>query len=280
MGREINISDYFECYAFDLMGMLNMTIEFDSLKNQEHPILDLWHIFYKMLGPLHSAPWVKHLFMGIPFIERIRYYRQFMGWAHDELASNIRNSKDQRSLIGYVIRDAIENGGIDKNWNLVLGDFVLAVAAGSDPVRQVLRNLVYYLIRYPNHLAIVRQELESVNINDYRQLQSLSHFTTYIFETLRLNPAVPSARLRISPKSGMNIDGVFIPEYTTIVTPQYSLHKDETCFVKPNDWIPERFTTRPELILNKNVFVGWSIGDAAPTNPKESANDYVSGLQT
>ncbi|KAI3337569.1 cytochrome P450 [Xylariaceae sp. AK1471] len=35
---------------------------------------------------------------------------------------------------------------------------------------------------------------------------------------------------------------------------------DETYFVRPDEWIPERFTTRPELVLNKHAFVARSIG--------------------
>ena len=35
---------------------------------------------------------------------------------------------------------------------------------------------------------------------------------------------------------------------------------DEACFLEPDEWIPERFTTRPELILNKSALVPWTIG--------------------
>lgn len=35
---------------------------------------------------------------------------------------------------------------------------------------------------------------------------------------------------------------------------------DELCFLEPDEWIPERFTTRPELILNKSAWVPWAIG--------------------
>ncbi|TRX91640.1 hypothetical protein FHL15_007422 [Xylaria flabelliformis] len=183
-----------------------------------------------------------------------------MGWVHDELVGNIRvritsstqrhdplmglvknNKEDRKNLIGYVIRDAIENGGIKKNWNFVLGDFALAVAAGSDPVRQVLANLVYYIIQHPARPEYVRKELESIDINKYKALQSLSHINACIYETLRPNPAVPSAGLRIPPKG------------------------DESCFLKPDEWIPEGLTTRPELVLNKNAFVAWSIGKVAVT---------------
>lgn len=39
---------------------------------------------------------------------------------------------------------------------------------------------------------------------------------------------------------------------------------DEACFLQPNEWIPERFTTRPELVLNAEAFVPWSIGETPP----------------
>ncbi len=36
---------------------------------------------------------------------------------------------------------------------------------------------------------------------------------------------------------------------------------DERNFVKPTEWIPERYTTQPELILDKSAFVPWNIGE-------------------
>ena len=43
----------------------------------------------------------------------------------------LQDNKGERSnIIGLVLRDAKEHGGIKKNWNWILGDFVLVVAAG------------------------------------------------------------------------------------------------------------------------------------------------------
>jgi tryprostatin B 6-hydroxylase len=89
-GTEINISDFVEYYTFDVMGFLNATIKFNYLEQQKHPILDLWHIAHKKWGPLNSAPWIKHLLMGIPFVEGLKYYRQFMKWSEEELDRNIK----------------------------------------------------------------------------------------------------------------------------------------------------------------------------------------------
>ncbi|KAI0204003.1 cytochrome P450 [Astrocystis sublimbata] len=88
--KSVNISDYIEFFSFDVMGHIGLNLEFDSLTNHHHPILDLWHIAYAKLGCLNFAPWVKHLFMGIPYIERMKQYREFMDWAHEELDKNIK----------------------------------------------------------------------------------------------------------------------------------------------------------------------------------------------
>ncbi|KAF2962933.1 hypothetical protein GQX73_g10637 [Xylaria multiplex] len=250
-GAEIDIRDFIEYYTFDLTGFLHANIKFNCLERQEHPILAIWHIAHTKLGPLNAAPWIKHLLMGLPFIERLKYYRQFMTWTEEELGRNIQNNtKDHYNLFNYIIDDARNHGGIKENWNFILGDFLVAIAAGSDPVRQVLTNMVYYFIQDPHHVTLIRQELGSIDIRNYRDLQRLQHLNACIYETLRINPVVPSAGLRIAPKGGITINGAQIPE-------------DETCFVRPDEWIPERFTTKPELVLNKSAFVAWSIGKMA-----------------
>ncbi|KAL4992797.1 hypothetical protein BDW68DRAFT_172820 [Aspergillus falconensis] len=91
--------------------------------------------------------------MGIPFIERVRYYKEFMHWASTELQRNIK------ATFRYILVDARRNGGIERNWQSVLGDFAPVITAGSDPMRQA-----YYLFRSPQHLAKLHREPASINI--------------------------------------------------------------------------------------------------------------------
>ncbi|KAI2479850.1 CypX Cytochrome P450 [Pyrenophora tritici-repentis] len=260
----LDISVWLEYYTFDLMGLFGLTVDFGNLTKGEHPILALYHMAHRKLGPLAAAPWIKHLLMGIPYIERMKYYRQFMDWAHAELERNIEMNKEARkNVIGYVVDDAMSNGGLRANWNFVLGDFILVIVAGSDPVRQVLANMLYYLTVHPEHLATIRTELATIDLHNYKALQQCSHLNASIYETLRLNPAVPSSGLRLPPKGGLVIQGTFIPEGTTIVTPQYSILRDARNFLSPEAFIPERFTSKPDLIINKLAFVPWSTGKMA-----------------
>lgn len=86
---------------------------------------------------------------------------------------------------------------------------------------------MYYLIQNPEYLALIRESLANIDIREYKTLQHASPLNSVIYETLRLNLAVPSAGLRLSPAGGMTINGVYLPENTTIVTPQYSLMSGE-----------------------------------------------------
>ncbi|PWY90620.1 cytochrome P450 [Aspergillus sclerotioniger CBS 115572] len=261
----VDISVWLEYYTFDLMGEFGLTIDFKNLERvRPHPILTLYHMAHRSLGPLAAAPWIKHLLMGIPYIERMKYYRQFMDWATAELGRNINVRMIYRTdIIGYVLDDARQTGGIEANWRFVLGDFALVIAAGSDPMRQVLANLLYYLAREPIHLQQIREELGSIDMRDYKALQQSPHLNACIYETLRLNPAVPSSGLRLAPSEGLEVAGKFIPPGTTIAVPQYSLFRDERNFVRPLDWIPERFTSQPDLIRDKQAFMPWSAGKYA-----------------
>lgn len=148
-------------------------------------------------------------------------------------------------------------------------------------MRIVITYLIYYLIRCPEHLTLIRQEFSSIDVRDYKSLQYLEHLNACIYETLRLFPAVPSGGPRLPPNEGITVNGHFIPKGTTLVTPQYSPHRgqsstrnkviaqvinmdvDERYFVKPEEWIPERFTTKPELVLDKSAFAPWAIGKSS-----------------
>lgn len=72
------------------MGLFGLTIDFKNLTQGEHSILGLYHKAHHLLGPLAAVPWLKHLVMGIPFVERIRYYKMFFSWAQSELERNIQ----------------------------------------------------------------------------------------------------------------------------------------------------------------------------------------------
>lgn len=110
------------------------------------------------------------------------------------------------------------------------------------------------------HQDKVLDELRDVDIYDPAQLQRCAHLNAIINETLRLHPPVPTGGYRQSPPGGLSIDGTYIPGNVTIVAPRYSLARLESSYKSADQWIPERWTTRPEMVRDTRGFAPFSQG--------------------
>lgn len=98
---------------------------------------------------------------------------------------------------------------------------------------------------------------------------------------MRLYPAIPSGLQRVTPPEGLQIGDIHVPGDTIITVPTYTLNRgkfrahlrpgrvgltslghalDPRFYVHPDDFIPERWTTRPELTKDPSLFVPFSIG--------------------
>lgn len=103
-------------------------------------------------------------------------------------------------------------------------------------------------------------ELKNVDIHNVSDLQRCEYLTAVINETLRLHPPVPTGGYRQSPPEGIHIGGTFIPGGVTIVSPRYSLARLESSYKEADKWIPERWTSQPDMIIDIRGFAPFSQG--------------------
>ena len=150
----------------------------------------------------------------------------------------------------------------------------------SDTAAATLVFGFYRLAQYPEQQQKLYDEIKSVDVHDARALQHCAHLNAIINETLRLHPVLPTGGLRQTPPEGTIIGGRFIPGHTTIIAPraitsrrkstrQFILSElylpgrrfiVESCYEQPNEFVPERWTTRPEMIRDKSTFVPFGLG--------------------
>uniref|UniRef100_A0A0C4DJ21 Uncharacterized protein n=1 Tax=Fusarium oxysporum (strain Fo5176) TaxID=660025 RepID=A0A0C4DJ21_FUSOF len=120
------------------------------------------------------------------------------------------------------------------------------------------------LSRHPDVYRKLRTEVDDLlkpeDTHSHSALAKLKYLQAVIDETMRLYPAIPSGLQRITPPQGLQISGTFIPGNMIVQTPTYTLNRDERCFVRPNNFIPERWTTQPELVRDASAFAPFSIG--------------------
>ncbi|KAK5957815.1 hypothetical protein OHC33_001004 [Knufia fluminis] len=64
----------------------------------------------------------------------------------------------------------------------------------------------------------------------------------------------------ITPSEGVMIGRTFIAGNTNIQIPQYVLSRSPDYFIDPLSFIPERWSTKPELVKNKDAYAPFSTG--------------------
>jgi cytochrome P450 len=123
------------------------------------------------------------------------------------------------------------------------------VFAGSDTTAIALRAIVYFLIRNPEKMAKVREELDRADREgklsefiSYRETTAhLPYLGAVIKESMRLHPSVGLILERHVPAGGATICGRHIPEGTIVGINAWVLHHDPKVFPEPEAFIPERW---------------------------------------
>jgi len=89
----------------------------------------------------------------------------------------------------------------------------------------------------------------------------IPYIDAIIKETLRLKPVAPTGMSRTTPPEGLEIDGQWIPGNTIVVIPQYIMHRDERCFVRPSEFLPERWLDEgKDLLLDDQAYFPFVLG--------------------
>lgn len=77
---------------------------------------------------------------------------------------------------------------------------------------------------------------------------------------MRLHPFLPIGGIRKTTDTGVTIRDVHIPPHTTVLTPLYTISRREDCFEQGSSFIPDRWTTRPEMVRNAAAHAPFSLG--------------------
>ncbi|KAI1495743.1 cytochrome P450 [Biscogniauxia marginata] len=235
LDQTINATTWFEYYGFDVMGVIQYSRSFGMLESgRNHWVLDVFKAGTIILGYMTSTPWLIHI------VDSLSFYGGTIGW---------------------LIEDAKENSTIESHWNWLVGDFLTLVTGGTEPVISAIVFLFYHLMHDPKHAAAIRREIVALtSYSDSTQLNSLENLNACIYETFRLHPSIPSGGLRMTPSGGIKVNDTYIPGHTTVLVPQYTVARREDCFERPNEFLPERWTTEQHMVKNKTAFMPWGVG--------------------
>ncbi|KAI9673564.1 MAG: hypothetical protein M1822_009934, partial [Bathelium mastoideum] len=254
-GQVINITELFERFGFDVMGDIHYDRRFRLLETDDNDhVLDMFKAGTVTLGTLTPLPWMIQLLNSLPITGK--GFASYANWAYGTVVNRIVNEPHEQDTMSWLLKAPVSSDYL--NW--LLGDFLTLTTGGTKPVVSALTFLFYHLAKSPEHVSQIRNEQgEAAASSGVDQRKRMQHLDALIFETLRLHPSIPSGGLRMVPRHGLQIGEVHVPGGATVVTPQYSLHRREDCFEHADEFIPERWTTRPEMVRNRTAFLPWGI---------------------
>ncbi|KAI9643581.1 hypothetical protein NHQ30_008202 [Ciborinia camelliae] len=270
-GKPCQMRDLFYWLGFDIMGDFVFNKSFNMLNNQEwhHMVVRLQRAL-SLLGPASPAPWLIQIAFRIaPRIYQIGDWFEMTAWTHEQIGARLDTGFEKQptpDLVHYLLEKSDEPRTAE-GVRRMRGDSLNAIVAGSEPIPVVLLGLFSELARNPHQIETAYAEIAEKDITDTKVLSGLPYLNAIIQEALRLYPVLPTAGSRKTGKHGVTIAGVFIPPNTTVVNPRYSIHRREDCFEQANDFIPERWTTRREMVRNIAAYSPWGTGKCPLNSP-------------
>ncbi|KAL2813351.1 benzoate 4-monooxygenase cytochrome P450 [Aspergillus cavernicola] len=279
-GQVSEVSDLVFWLTFDRMGEFVLGKSFDMLNNQRwHDIILLLQKAMSILGPLSPTPWVVQIaFKLLPRVGVLSDWFTMVGWCESQVRSiQMPNEMSpQAPILAHYLKH--ESPGANSHEALT-GDAISAIVAGSEPTASTIVGLLYELAKNPAQADKIRDEIlqQGADIHDSNSLaRCCRHLEAAIFEALRLYPAIPSAGNRkTSSNEGITIAGTYIPPDTTVVAPRFVIGRREDCFEDADQFIPERWTTRPEMVRNRAAFAPFGSGSKSCIGRALAMNDLM-----
>ncbi|OTA56081.1 putative cytochrome P450 [Hypoxylon sp. EC38] len=260
--KPMPINKLMYCFAFDSMGDFGFGQDFGMMKN-ENRVDGAFYMLsaITLLGPLSPAIWIPRItFAFFPRVWKLRHWFKMLNFADSCMSSRIERGSKTPDIAEWFIKD-YNSRSTSKNSNQLLsGDTATLIVAGSTTTAPSLIILLYFLSRYPRHAAKIQEELEGTDISDFQRLSNLQHLTATIYESMRLLPAALTSSSRVTPDEGLTIEGTFIPGNTKITAARYSMGRLASAYQDPDEFTPERWYSKPELVKDKRAFAPFGIG--------------------
>ncbi|TFK55315.1 cytochrome P450 [Heliocybe sulcata] len=264
-GSATDVTPWFNHWALDVIGDIGFGQSFNMVKSEgaSQPMLKEIAEVKSVQAVIGTVPWLYSLALVFPMVrkERDKWFR----WCKQQLSTRRERKGDFSDIFAHLVDEESRRANDpDVAENSLVYDVELATLAGSDTVSATLGNAIYLLATHPKDLAVLQAEIDAlfatVSDFDHKQLVGQPMLEGVINEALRLFPVVPSGFPRLTPPEGMVIAGQWVPGDTVVSTPTYTIFRDPRCFASPNEFLPQRWSSEPELVHRKDAFVPFSTG--------------------
>ena len=181
----------------------------------------------------------------------------------------------RHDFMHYLIQARDPETGDKFNPPDLIGEAALLVGAGSDTTSTCISATMFYLLRHPEAMKKLQDEVRQAfsNVDEIKtspKLSNLRYLRACIDEGLRMSPPVPGILHRTVLPGGIEIAGHHIPAGMVVGSAAYSVHHSEDHFPLSFEYIPERWivgsqglgfeVTEKAVEAQKLAFIPFSTG--------------------
>jgi cytochrome P450 len=258
-----DIVRWFTFCTFDIVGDLAFGDPFGALEAREEHFwmraidiaLDAPH-YMASLQKYPLGQYVKGWLLPSKFksarVEHLRYSRE-------KVTRRMNNPTDRKNFLTKILSEKEVQGttiGALQSHSSTL------VIAGSETTTTVLSAISYHIMknaatqkRLVNEIRSSFESYESIRGSSCEQLPYLK---AVINEGLRIFPPIPMGLPRVSP--GATVDGMYIPAGVEVATHTWSVQRNPACWMKPEEFIPERWLDKEYEGEDKSASQPFSLG--------------------
>ncbi|KAF2034994.1 cytochrome P450 [Setomelanomma holmii] len=257
-GNPVPLLEYMTYYSYDVMAALAFGKPMGFIKGEQSDvgasILKTMTGSLYAFGLLHHMPWLMNT-LGV-LTSLAGPMKEWTDWSVSRMKARIAVKDAKPDLISHLIANTPDTSA---GHTLLYGESRLIISAGSETTSSALTFIFMHLATHPEYLHALRKEFRA-HASTYHCQSPLPLLDAIVFESMRLWPSVFFASQRVTPPEGLRLKNHFVPGNMIVQVSPFVLSRDPRNFVEPNDFIPERWLDRSELVLRKEAFIPFSTG--------------------
>ncbi|KAH7161934.1 cytochrome P450 [Dactylonectria estremocensis] len=272
-GLPINMGHWFQCYAFDVIGLITYGERLGFLDHGKdvgsviHALEDFMSYAAPMgiFSSLHRLIFpLRNYFTGSRGSGRayVISFTQDRITEHTAKLKAIGSKSDATTTVPFLIKflkRSQESPRTFTSTHVTMG-CTANMVAGSDTAAITLSAILYHLLKNPKCLRTLQQEIdqfyEEGKLSDkptFQESQKMPYLQAVIKEALRIHPASGLPLERVVPKGGAMISGYFFPEDTVVGINIWVEHRNQSIYGPEADiFKPERWLTQDDQLSVMN----------------------------
>lgn len=250
----VNLVQWLEFLAFDVIGTLAFSSSFGCLENQQyHPWVTLLVNFFKSTHYVLTARMFGVFFPVVFAVPSIRH-NLAMGEEHlrrsyekvqQRLAMPDDDDKGRRTDFWTYISRQNEHKQDSMSVQEMEVNAALLIPAGSDTISTTIAGCLYLLLKNPATLERLRAEMDAHFASErditMPRLASLPYVRAVVDEALRIYPPLSGDLRREVPAGGAVVCGRPLPGGTIISVYALAANSLASNFAQPQRFAPERW---------------------------------------